>query len=359
MPNFNHIVESDYKASFRTEKVVGMFDVPVQKKLSRQWEVNIPIEEKEWQIGLIVGASGSGKTTLAKRLFGKASYHKGFRWSKPSLLDDFSEKLDVKDITDALSHVGFSSPPAWLLPFKVLSNGEKFRAEIARLVLEGGDLSVLDEFTSVVDRTVAKIGSHAMQKFVRRGKGKFVAVSCHYDIAEWLQPDWIYDVSTETFSWGCLRRSAIEVEVFQCHSKAWRIFRGHHYLSRDLNPSAKCFIAMIEGQPAGFCSVLPFPHATAKGIRKEHRTVVLPDFQGIGLGVRLSECVGQHYRDQGLRFRSVTSHPAMIGHRARSLLWKMDRPPSRLPKAGRTGNRKMVTSSKRLTASFEYFGKKE
>ena len=359
MPSFEHLIEAEYKASFRTEKVVGMFDVPVKEKLSRLWKVDMPIEEKDWQIGLIVGASGAGKTTLAKRAFPKEAYHKGFKWGANSLLDDFDKSLSVRDITDALSHVGFSSPPNWLLPFSALSNGQQFRAEIARLILTGKrKLVVLDEFTSVVDRTVAKIGSHAVQKFIRKNKSQFVAITCHYDVEPWLQPDWVYDVSQETFSWGCHRRPEIQVQILRCHHKAWRIFRGHHYLSAEVNRSAHCYVAIIEGQPAGVCAVLPFPHPTAKNIRKEHRTVVLPDFQGIGLGNKLSETIAKHYQSMGFRFRSVTSHPAMIAYRAKSPLWSMDRKPSRVRRDKWT-NPAFAMSVSRLTASFEYIGERK
>ena len=113
MPNFNHVVEAEYKPTFRTEKVVGMFDVPASKKLRKEWQINMPIEDKDWQIGLIVGASGAGKTTIAKRVFGDDVYHEGYSWLSSSLLDDFDESLSASDITNSLSHVGFSSPSSY------------------------------------------------------------------------------------------------------------------------------------------------------------------------------------------------------------------------------------------------------
>ena len=87
-----------------------------------------------------------------------------------------------------MSSVGFSSPPSWVRPYHVLSNGEQFRVDIARTLSEKPQLAIVDEFTSVVDRTVAQIGSSAIQKTVRRRGQKFIAVSCHYDIVKWLEP---------------------------------------------------------------------------------------------------------------------------------------------------------------------------
>jgi energy-coupling factor transporter ATP-binding protein EcfA2 len=357
MPSIDYITEIEYRPTFRTQKVAGMFDVPVEDKLSREWHIDLPIDDKPWGIGLIVGASGAGKTTIAKHAFGEKHYHTGNEWKENSLLDDFDSDLSIKEITDALSHVGFSSPPAWLLPFKALSNGQQFRAEISRTLLESNDLIVFDEFTSVVDRTVAKVGCHAIQKFIRKKNKKFVAVTCHYDVEEWLQPDWVYDVSSDEFKWGCLRRSAVCLEVHKVHHSAWQLFKGHHYLSADINKSAACFMGTIEGNPVGIVAVLPFPHPKVKRGRREHRTVVLPDYQGMGIGNRLSEHVAQHYVDNGYRYFSTTSHPAMIYYRANTNRWHMTRQPSRTAVPGKTSilSRRWA-SSKRMTASFEYIG---
>ena len=100
-------------------------------------------------------------------------------------------------VTSALSAVGLGDVPAWLRPYKVLSNGEQFRAGLARLICDAPDKVVVDEFTSVVDRQIAKIGASAFAKSWRKNKGKqIVLLSCHYDIIEWLQPDWVYDTRT-------------------------------------------------------------------------------------------------------------------------------------------------------------------
>src|SRR5690606_16358303 len=112
---------------------------------------------------------------------------------------------------------GFSSPPAWLRPFHVLSNGEQFRVTMARALAESVGLVVVDEFTSVVDRTVAQIGSAAIAKAVRRRGGRFIAVACHYDIADWLEPDWIYEPHTARFARDRLRRPDIEIAVRRVH----------------------------------------------------------------------------------------------------------------------------------------------
>ena len=138
------------------------------------------------------------------------------------------------EITAALSAVGLGSVPGWLRPFHLLSNGEQFRAALARLLLEPpAAVSVVDEFTSVVDRVVAKIGAAAFAKAWRRKHPgqQFVALSPHYDILDWLEPDWVIDTKQKTFTRGRLwRRPKIELEIRRADGKMWRYFKPHYYL---------------------------------------------------------------------------------------------------------------------------------
>jgi ABC-type ATPase with predicted acetyltransferase domain len=184
--------ESQVPRSGRVMQVESMFDVPAAEKTRVEWSLEVDLAF-DWNVGLIVGPSGAGKTTLARELFGDA-VGRAYQWRDDrSLLDDFPAELSIKDVVGLMTSVGFSSPPSWMRAFAVLSNGEQFRAGAARAIAEAqpGQAVVLDEFTSVVDRQVAKVASHAIQKTVRRRGGKFVAVSCHEDVTEWLQPDWI------------------------------------------------------------------------------------------------------------------------------------------------------------------------
>lgn len=114
-------------------------------------------------------------------------------------MDDFPENLSVSEITTALCSVGFASPPDWLKSYSCLSQGEKMRVDIARTLLSEKQLAVFDEFTSVVDREVAQVASYAISKAVRRTKKQFIVVTCHYDVIDWLEPDWVFYTDTMTF----------------------------------------------------------------------------------------------------------------------------------------------------------------
>lgn len=197
MPNFNVLKTYKPSSSFRSQSVVDLFTIE-QKNLVEKFNGTIDIENRDWNIGLIVGGSGSGKSTIARECFSEWLVNT-MEYTEPSVIDDMPKNSSVKEITKTFTSVGFASPPSWLKPYNVLSNGEKMRVDLARAILERGDKFAFDEFTSVVDRRVAQTGSAAIAKAVRKRNGKFIAITCHHDVTEWLEPDWVYNTDTKQF----------------------------------------------------------------------------------------------------------------------------------------------------------------
>lgn len=356
----------------RARQMMGMFDVAPAATSVEEWEVDLDLPA-EWSVGVIVGPSGSGKSTIAREFFGK-EIRSGWKWPRDkSILDGFPSAMPIKEITALLSSVGFSSPPAWLRPFHVLSTGQQFRVNVARTLAETGagekKIAVVDEFTSVVDRDVAKIGSAAVAKTVRRRGQKFIAVTCHYDVLEWLEPDWVYEVHTGKLARGRLRlagakgkykRPGIELEIARVDKEAWELFKSHHYLTASIHRGAVCFCAFIDGRPVAFDAWLPFVGKLRDSRlgRRGHRTVCLPDFQGVGIGAALFNHNAQMWAGLGYRVFSCTGHPAEIKSRLWSGIWKMTRKPSftAADTKALASNFRGTRSSSRLTASFEYVG---
>lgn len=351
--------ESPIKQSARVLQVGGIFDIPPADRSVVEWTPTLPLAEKPWNVGLIVGPSGAGKSTIARELFGDA-VRDGFDWpTDRSILDAFPTGTSIKDITGYLTAVGFGSPPAWLRPYHVLSTGEQFRVNMARALAELPDLVVIDEFTSVVDRQVAQVASSTVAKAVRRLGRQFVAVSCHYDILEWLQPDWVYQPDGDAFEWRCLqRRPSFDLEIYPVDRTAWRVFAPHHYLSKELNTSAHCFGGFIAEQCVGFTSHMHFPHPKTKNIEMHHRTVVLPDWQGMGIGVRMTEWLAQRLWEQDLRFHSTVAHPAMLHYHSASPRWRLIRTGMN-GRSGKSAAKRFVKhqdsfSSRRISSTFVY-----
>lgn len=203
MPDFNIIREVKPEKTFRVASIMGKFDLQ-SNHIREEFSGDIPLEY-DWQIGLIVGNSGTGKTTIAKELFGD-KYITSFDYKADSIVDDMPNHCEVDEITKMFNAVGFSSPPSWLKPYHVLSNGQKMRVDLAHALLKDQDLIVFDEFTSVVDRNVAQIGSHAVQKSVRRTDKKFIAVTCHQDVEDWLRPDWVFNTNSMDYQKGSKKK---------------------------------------------------------------------------------------------------------------------------------------------------------
>jgi GNAT superfamily N-acetyltransferase len=375
MPRIDAVVSTPIHDSFRVRQVAGMFDLPATARSEQTFSVELPGVpgvaglDASWTLGAIVGPSGSGKSTIARQAYGDAGdiaagcMVDGFDWpTNKAVVDGFDAPLDGRAITGMLNRVGFSSPPAWVRPWHVLSNGERFRCDLARALLTERELIVFDEFTSVVDRQVARFGSAAVAKTLRSGRARckrFIAVTCHYDVLDWLEPDWHLDMATRRLARGRVqRRPAIELRIRRCHRELWSVFGRHHYLSGKLHGGARCYAATWNGRAIGFCATMPL--FGKRGRRIVHRLVVLPDYQGLGVGLGLLNATARHEAKTHM-MSIVTSHPALVRALSRHDAWrcthvnKCGRPHQTVMR--RTGRK--IGSIGRMTASFRYAGPRE
>ncbi|RLC36818.1 ABC transporter ATP-binding protein [Candidatus Falkowbacteria bacterium] len=278
------------------------------------------IDDNEWEIGLVVGRSGSGKTTIAKEFWADSIYLPQKRTQSKSIIDEFPKSLKTAKIVELLSSVGLSSPPSWLKPYHVLSMGERFRVDLATALATTSELVVFDEFTSVVDRTVAKIGSLAVSKAIRRSGKRFIAVSCHSDIKRWLEPDWVFDVDTNQLARSRLQRPKIKLDFGAVNRNAWSVFAKHHYLSATMNHTSRCYGCFYKGIMIGFAAILPA--IGTKNYSRVHRIVVLPDYQGVGIGGAFLDFLGSYYKSIGRKMSITSSHPSIIKGLRRRKDWR-------------------------------------
>jgi len=355
--------ETPYTETFRSEKVRSQFDIQPKDTLSHEVTLDWTLPD-EWSVGAVVGPSGSGKTTLTAQQFDDAEIFDGTKavidWpGDESIVDGFPDDTTVSEATEALSKVGFSSPPHWLQPYHTLSTGQRFRVDMARLLIEQTDnIRVVDEFTSTVDRKVAKSISHATAKYARSQDQQFVAVSCHYDILDWLEPDWVVDLSTEEVMVNPpFRKPQIEIEIDPVGREAWEIFREHHYLDHSINQTAHCYVGYWDDEPVTFVGVLHFPHPSKYPFKRISRFVTLPEYQGLGIGTSVLNEVANHYRQEGNRVTLATSHPGLMSVLNRIAEWRCTRKYSRMvPQVGDKQQFNSTSSARRKTATFEYDG---
>jgi len=262
---------------------------------------------------VIVGSSGSGKTSLMKA-FGMKDHV--FDTNTPIIELFDSEEIGEKCLISA----GLRSVPTWKRPLSQVSNGERHRAEVAIMLSRGETL--IDEFTSLVDRDTAK----ALCYSINKSKPKSLTLAtCHRDVLQWLDFDYTFDVDCgKWIDRGSVRRDdKLELCITPCDTEeVWRVFKKHHYLSGKINKAASSWVALYNGKPVAMTSVLAFPSKNWKNGWRGHRTVVLPEFQGMGIGSMLSDTVADYIVSTGARFFSKTAHPALGEHREKSHLWK-------------------------------------
>ena len=79
----------------RVLQLEGLFEVPPSQHSRREWDVSLPLDEKAWNIGLIVGPSGSGKTTIVREMF-PDDLITGFAWHEnKAIVDGFPEEMEI------------------------------------------------------------------------------------------------------------------------------------------------------------------------------------------------------------------------------------------------------------------------
>jgi ABC-type lipoprotein export system ATPase subunit/GNAT superfamily N-acetyltransferase len=349
------------------EEIKQKYDITDYKESA----VNIPELPRDG-IVLIVGTSGSGKSTILRSM-GEIKQPKIEFYN--SVIENFSTPERGEEL---LLACGLRSIPTWFRPPHTLSNGEHHRFEMA-LSLDQG-LGTVDEFTSVVDRDTAKSLALSIRKYYdQRGSTEPLYIaSCHRDIIDWLDPEWVYDTDLQKLDnrRSLLRlgtRPQLTLTIRSTTPDYWRYFSKYHYLDTRMSRSVHCYVLLLGDKPIGFHAAI---HSTNRDIHsywRGHRTVILPEFQGMGIGTQFSDAIAEIYVSRGLRYFSKTAHPSFGEHRERSPLWRAtstnrkSRKGSYLLKDGSIrampgygGNAQIaLRDADRVCYSHEYIGKKE
>lgn len=361
-------IESEIHKSFRCQKAANSLDIDVEKKSIHELKIEADLSSN-YSLGLIVGASGSGKTTLAKQIWGENVFQNHLKNELP-IIDQLPETMNYDECAQTLAGIGLTSVVCWIRPVYTLSNGQKARAEAALAMTKQTDVTVIDEWTSVVDRTVAKVMSHCVQKHARKNNKKIVLLSCHYDVIEWLDPDWIIDCNKQLFIDRRLlsiderkRTEQLKFDVREVDRSSWKYFSKYHYLSERLPGGIIKTFGLFHGRDQigfqCFANYVPKRPEMEKMIMHSNRTVIHPDYAGLGMGIHLINKTSKLMTDQNFKvmakFSSTPVYKAMSKY---SDLWKLKEVKTQIGKMNVGGNmlRREGFRENVKTYSFEFIG---
>ena len=309
----------------RTIKVGEAFGVGVDDEQTHQVFKDFKVEVKPGDIVYITGESGSGKSTLLRLLAEALNVHGQRTYLNNS--EQFGEVVvdsqldinpdevlvegvgsDVNDALKALSLAGLNDAFLFVRRFKELSDGQKYRYKIAKMLASSAGVWVLDEFAAALDRETAKIVAFSLQKTARRNGKTVIVATTHQDLFEDLAPSvsiwkgWGEEVNVKyqpnTVNTICsiARDVTIRQGTFQDYKKLSYL----HYRSGKPFGPRKVFVMELAGRLIG-CIIYSTPMLAAAGRNKFlghratpqevnsdfltiSRVILHPKFRSIGLG---------------------------------------------------------------------------
>jgi len=315
-----YVIDIAYKTGVevtpRTTAVAEAFGLGIDGEKQFVIYDNLELEIAETDVVYVTGDSGSGKSVLLNRfeqIFKDEAVnmnHVEIDETKP-LVDSVGRSAE--EAIELLSRVGLNDAFLFLRRYPELSDGQKYRYRLAKMIENRAQIWFCDEFCSLLDRDTAKVVAYNVQKLARKlGRGVFVA-TCHTDLLEDLKPNvhvhkrFGKEVSVKycepqkDFSSECSLLRDIRVQ--EGTTRDYRGLAEFHYRSHWLPPPHAIFRAVRNGEVVGVI-VYSYPSPVASGRKNVgldkvpfhelngvlcsiSRVVVHPKYRSIGLGQKL------------------------------------------------------------------------
>jgi ABC-type lipoprotein export system ATPase subunit/GNAT superfamily N-acetyltransferase len=303
-----------------TERVIGVaegFGLGLD-----QWQKFVIYDDVEIKIGphdivYITGDSGSGKSVLLKAL--EKDIRQDMELSsinianirpepdKP-LIETTGESLEKG--LELLSKVGLNDAFLFLRSYEQLSDGQKYRYKIAKMIESKAQFWIMDEFAATLDRDTAKIVAYNLQKLARQQGKAVLAATTHTDLFEDLNPSvYIYkkfgkEIDIHYYPNEPAKECTLakEMRIVEGTTEDWRKLAGFHYRSHKIAAPRKIFclkrgeelcgvIVYCYPPPTCFGRRLVLPKMSMKELNEKlsiiTRVVVHPKYRTIGLGAKL------------------------------------------------------------------------
>jgi ABC-type lipoprotein export system ATPase subunit/GNAT superfamily N-acetyltransferase len=303
-----------------TERVVGVaegFGLGLD-----QWQKFVIYDNAELKIGpsdivYITGDSGSGKSVLLKAL--EKDIRQGMELSciniaeiKPEpnkpLIETVGKSLE--EALELLSRVGLNDAFLFLRTYEQLSDGQKYRYKIAKMIESDAQFWIMDEFAATLDRDTAKIVAYNLQKLARQQGKAVLAATTHTDLFEDLAPSvhihkqFGKEITLKYYQNKPAKECTLtkEMRIVEGTTEDWRELSGFHYRNHKIAAPRKIFclkrgeelcgvIVYCYPPPTCFGRRLVSPKMSMKELNEKlsiiTRVVVHPKYRTIGLGAKL------------------------------------------------------------------------
>ncbi|MEM3698028.1 MAG: GNAT family N-acetyltransferase [Candidatus Bathyarchaeia archaeon] len=287
-----------------------------------KWEKFVIYDNVELKIGptdivYITGDSGSGKSILLKALEKDIRQDLGLTCinvvdikpepNKP-LIETVGKSLE--EALELLSRVGLNDAFLFLRTYEQLSDGQKYRYKIAKMIESQAQFWILDEFAATLDRDTAKIVAYNLQKLARKNGKAVLAATTHADLFEDLNPSvhihkrFGKEITVNYYPNQPAKECSLvkEMRIEEGATEDWRRLAGFHYRSHKIAGPRKIFclkrgkelcgvIVYAHPPPTCFGRKLVLPKMSMKELNEKlstiSRVVVHPKYRTIGLGSQL------------------------------------------------------------------------
>lgn len=298
-------------------KIAEAFGIGIEQKSFTIFS-NTEIDIKPGDVVYITGDSGAGKSLMLrelqnrlktlKHIFGESCNEHDVLISEEMLIDSLGKTTE--EAISYLSFAGLNDAYLFLRRYDQLSDGQKYRYKIARLLSQNRDIFFFDEFCSMLDRETAKAVAFCIQKLIRKTKKTLIVATASDDLIQDLSPSVLvrknYGHETDVtypknISTKCSLMNNVIIE--QGTIEDWRRLEYFHYRAGMPYGPQKIFVAKIGDRIVGVIIYSNSPLSckprnqylghvpTAEEINKDFviisRVVVLPKFRGIGLAIKL------------------------------------------------------------------------
>jgi ABC-type lipoprotein export system ATPase subunit/GNAT superfamily N-acetyltransferase len=303
-----------------TERVVGVaegFGLGLD-----QWQKfviydNVELKIDPQDIVYITGDSGSGKSVLLKALEKDIRHDMGLSRINIAEIKPEPDKplietagKTLEEALGLLSKVGLNDAFLFLRSYEQLSDGQKYRYKIAKMIESKAQFWVMDEFAATLDRDTAKIVAYNLQKLARQQGKAVLAATTHTDIFEDLNPSvhihkrFGKEITVNYYRNQPAKECSLvrEMRITEGTTEDWRQLAGFHYRSHKIAGPRKIFslkrgeelcgvIVYCYPPPTSFGRRLVLPKMSMKELNEKlsiiSRVVVHPKYRTIGLGVKL------------------------------------------------------------------------